>query len=136
MTKINLYAKYGSDRTKEQNGTPFYIDKETDTYIIVGRWTSRNIEHTKAQAEVTLKYADYPDGDREREEARTKVFAKYLVKGWNNIIDKDGNDLPFTTENAIALLLDLPDLVNEMVDFALNRTNYPIDSVEKATKNS
>ena len=136
MTKINLYAKYGSDRNKEQKGVPFYIDKESDTYILVGRWTARNVEHFKAQAEVTAKYADLPDGDRDREEARTKAFATHLVTGWNNIVDKDGNELPFTTENAIKLLLDLPDLVNEMVDFALNRANYPIDGIEKTTKNS
>ena len=134
MTKINLYAKYGSDRQKEKTGVPFYIDKDSDTYILVGRWCSRNVEHLKAQAEVSLRMADVDEN--EREEARTLVFAEHLITGWNNIVDKDGNDLPFSRENAVALLADLPDLVNELVNFSLDRANYGLDSVETATKNS
>lgn len=134
MTKINLYAKYGSDRQKEKTGVPFYIDKDSDTYILVGRWCARNVEHLKAQAEVSLRMADVDEN--EREEARTRVFAEHLITGWNNIVDKDGNDLPFSRENAVALLADLPDLVNELVNFSLDRENYDLDSVETATKNS
>ena len=134
MTKINLYAKYGSDHQKEKTGVPFYIDKDSDTYILVGRWCARNVEHLKAQAEVSLRMADVDEN--EREEARTRVFAEYLITGWNNIVDKDGNDLPFSRENAVALLADLPDLVNELVSFSLDRENYGLDSVETATKNS
>lgn len=134
MTKINLYAKYGSDRNKEQAGVPFYIDKDSDTYINVARWTVRNVEHTKAQAEVSLKMANASES--ELEEARSRVFIEHLVTGWNNIVDKDGNELPFSKENALALLGDLPDLVNELFTFSLNRENYGLDSVETVTKNS
>lgn len=133
MTTINLYAKYGSDTKKEKAGVPFYIDKDSDTYILVGRWCSRNVEHSKAQAEIGLKMADVDESGRE--EARTKAFVEHLITGWNNIVDKDGKDLPFSTDNAIALLSDLPDLVNELVNFSLDRTNYGLDGVETATKN-
>lgn len=133
MTKINLYTKYGSDRQKEKTGVPFYIDKESDTYILVARWCSRNVEHLKAQAEISLQMANVDEN--EREEARTRVFAEHLITGWNNIVDKNGNDLPFSPKTAVALLEDLPDLVNELVDFSLKRENYGLDSVELATKN-
>lgn len=134
MTKINLYAKYASDRQKEKTGVPFYIDKDSDTYILVGRWCARNVEHLKAQAEISLQMADVDES--EREEARIRVFAEHLITGWNNITDKDGNELPFSRENAVMLLSDLPDLANDLLNFALDRTNYGLDSVETATKNS
>lgn len=134
MTKINLYAKYGSDRQKEKAGVPFYIDKDSDTYINVARWTARNIEHTKAQAEVSLQMANA--NENELEEARMDVFARHLITGWNNIIDKEGNDLEFTPDNAVMLLKDLPDLAQILLSFSLDRENYGLDSVETATKNS
>lgn len=134
MTKIDLYAKYGSDRNKEQKGVPFYIDEETNTYITVARWTVRNVEHTKAQAELSLRMADASEADRE--DASMEIFVRHLITGWNNITDKDGNDLEFTPDNAVALIRDLPDLGNILLNFALKRENYGLDSVEKATKNS
>ncbi len=134
MTKINLYAKYGSDRQKEKVGVPFYIDKDSDTYINVARWTARNIEHTKAQAEVSLRMANVDEN--ELEEARMEVFARHLITGWNNITDKEGNDLEFTPDNAVMLLKDLPDLAQILLSFSLDRENYGLDSVETVTKNS
>lgn len=133
MTKINLYAKYGSDRQKEKTGVPFYIDKDSDTYINVARWTSRNLEFSKAQAEVTLQMADVDED--QREEARMRVFARHLITGWNNIIDKEGNDLPFSPDNAVMLLEDLPDLTQLLFNFSLDRANYGLDGFETATKN-
>lgn len=133
MTKINLYAKYGSDKTKEQKGVPFFIDKDSDTYISVARWTNRNIAHSKAQAELSKNLIGVDEVDAEN--ARKRVFIEHLVTGWNNITDKDGKDLPFTTENAIALLEDLPDLADELFAFSLQRENYAIDGVEEITKN-
>ena len=134
MTKINLYAKYGSDRQKEKTGVPFYIDKDSNTYINVARWTSRNLEFSKAQAEVTLQMADVDED--QREEARMRVFARHLITGWNNIIDKEGNDLPFSPDNAVMLLEDLPDLTQLLFNFSLDRANYGLDGFETATKNS
>lgn len=134
MTKINLYAKYGSDRQKEKAGVPFYIDKDSDTYIRVARWTSRNLEFSKAHAEMTLRMADADD--EQREEASMQLFIRHLITGWNNIIDKEGNDLPFSSDNAMMLLEDLPDLTQLLFNFSLDRTNYGLDGVETATKNS
>lgn len=135
MNKINLFAKYGSDLNKEVKGVPFYIDKDADCYILVGRWCSRNVEHNKAQAELSKKLVGVPE--LEAEQARKRVFVEHLVKGWNNVYDKDGNELPFTTENAATLLVaELPDLSDDLFTFSMNRENFGLDSVEKAVKNS
>lgn len=131
--KINLYTRYGSDTKKELEGVPFYIDKDSDTYIKVARWSGRNIEHFKAQAEVASKLAHATENEREK--ARVQVFIKHLITGWNNIIDRDGNDLEFSEENALALLSDLPDLVDELFAFSTNRSNYSLDGVETTVKN-
>lgn len=133
MTKINLYAKYGSDVQKEKNGVPFYIDKDSDTFIRVARWTTRNVEHFKAQAELAKELVGVPED--KAEEARKRVFVEHLVTGWNNIVDREGNELPFTTENALKVLCDLPDLIDELFQFSMDRDNYGLDGVELAVKN-
>ncbi len=61
---------------KKKLGVPFYIDKESDTYILVARWCSRNVEHLKAQAEISLQMANVDEN--EREEARTPCFRRTL----------------------------------------------------------
>lgn len=134
MTKFNIYAKYGSDSKKETNGVPFYVDKDSDTYILVARWSYRNVEHTKAQAELTLNAGSH--SEQELDEMRTELFVNHLIKGWNNIFDMDGNEIPYTKENALKLMADLPDLVNELIGFSLKRENYPIDKAEDTVKNS
>lgn len=131
--KFNIYSKYGSDRKKETNGVPFYVDKDSNTYILVARWSNRNVEHSKAQAELTLNAGSYDE--QELEQKRIEVFVNHLVKGWHNIFDIDGNEIPYSKENALKLMADLPDLVDELVGFALKRENYPIDTVEESVKN-
>ena len=131
--KFNVFTAYGSDKVKERAGVPFYLDKESDCYIRIARWCGRNVEHTKAQAELTKQIGALPQA--EQDEKRLEVFAEHLITGWNNITDADGNDLPFTTENAINLLKQLPDLADEVVGFCLDRNNYPLDRMDEVVKN-
>lgn len=133
MTKFNIYAKFGSDAKKEVEGVPFIVDAETNAHILIARWSGRNVAHALEQAELTKQNPD--KSVEELEPLRVKVFAKHLIKGWQGITDINGNELPFTTENAIKLLSDLPDLTDQLLNFSLTRSNYPLDGVEVVEKN-
>lgn len=133
MSKFNIYAKFGSDAKKEVQGMPFVVDEETNTHILVARWSNRNVAHTLEQAELTKKYPDL--SQEELEPLRTEIFAKHLIKGWQGICDINGEELSFSTENAIKLLQDLPDLAEQLLMFSLTRTNYPLDNIEVVEKN-
>lgn len=133
MSKFNIYAKFGSDAKKEVEGVPFVLDEETNAHILVARWSNRNVAHTLEQAELTKQHADKTS--EELEPLRVEVFAKHLIKGWQGVTDINGEELPFTTENAVKLLKDLPDLTEQLLTFSLTRTNYPLDGFEAVEKN-
>ena len=133
MTKFNLFEKYGSDTSKEIDGVPFYLDKDSDCYIIVARWCARNHEHAKAQAELTTRLLGASEWEIEK--ARYEVFAKHLVKGWNNVYGVDGKAIEFSPENAYKLFEAMPDLADDVVSFSVQRKNYPIDTLQAIAKN-
>lgn len=133
MTKFNIFAKYGSDTKKETQGVPFYLDAEKTAYIKVARWCNRNVEHSKEQAELAKEIG--VEVSETADNLRIEVFAKHLVKGWDGVTDADGVEIPFTTENAVSLLQQLPDLADELVGFSLRRENYPLDKLEATVKN-
>lgn len=127
---VNLFAKYAKDTNKEfVNGAKFYIDEDQDSYILVKRFTSRNKELAKAQAELAKELGDR--SDEQAEKARLELFIEHLIAGWNNIAGKDGKLLPFSIETAKELLLALPDLTDELVAFSLEGNNYKVDEIAK-----
>lgn len=129
---INILKKYGSDLSLEIKGAKFYLDEESDSYIVVSRVCTRNIDYVREQAELVSKL----DGADEMEiNVETgKVFIRHLVKGWNNIIDDNDEIIEFTTEKALEILLGAPELLTQLIDFALNRENY-ISREEDVVKN-
>lgn len=48
------------------------------------------------------------------DELTRQLFAETVVKGWENVQDEDGTDLPFTVENCVALFAKLPDLFTDV----------------------
>lgn len=127
---FNIYRKFAKDADKELvHGAKFIIDEETDCYIRVKRCVSRNKEWLKAQAELAKKLGDRDDDDSIF--LRHKSFIETNVTGWNNVADEKGELLPFTTDTAIKVLTDLPDLLDEIIAFSLDGDNYNIDDTVK-----
>lgn len=132
--QFNLFAVYGTDTLKEKNGVPFYLDKDSDCYISVARWCNRNVDYQREMADLNSKIQSL--NYEEQEQARVEVFTKHLIKGWNNITDQNGNPLEFNVENALKLFNLVPDLVDDLVGFSLNRKNYPLDSLKEDSENA
>jgi len=53
-----------------------------------------------------------------------ECFAEAVVLGWEGVTDRQGNPLPFTRENCVQLLLDLPDLFADLRTQATNLSNF------------
>lgn len=129
-TAVNIYGKYAKDQNLEMvEGAKFYIDKENDSYIRVLRLTGRNKGWLKANAELAKKSEQLTEDEMENE--RSKIFIKYFVVGWNNIADQNGNELAFSPNVAETVLMDLPDLFEELFTFAMNGDNYKVENVAK-----
>lgn len=53
-----------------------------------------------------------------------EVYAEAVILGWENVQDADGKDLPFTRENVIKVLTDLPDLYQDIREAAAKATLF------------
>ena len=54
-----------------------------------------------------------------------------MVLGWKGVTDRDGNELPFTKDNVVTLLTDLPDLFNELRNEATRQSNFRVTEIEE-----
>ena len=65
---------------------------------------------------------------KQRDEDR-EVFAKFVVKGWTGVLDVEGQEVPFSPEEAYEYLCALPDeLFDEVRLFAREYDNF-VDEV-------
>ena len=52
------------------------------------------------------------------------VFSRAVVLGWENVRGRDGKEIPFSAENCMKLLLDLPALFKDIQEQAELLANY------------
>ena len=44
-----------------------------------------------------------------------EIYAESVLVKWENVTDENGNELEFNKENAVKILLDLPDMFDRLV---------------------
>ncbi|MGQ0664604.1 MAG: hypothetical protein ACT4P2_13710 [Pseudomonadota bacterium] len=65
-----------------------------------------------------------------------EAYAEAVVRGWSGMTDADGHPLPFSRENAVQLLSDLPDLFRDVQEQASRIALFRRQSLEDSEKNS
>lgn len=65
------------------------------------------------------------------------AIAKHLLIGWRNIEDEKGNEIPYSSENALEFFNDpsLADLFTFVIDAAGENTSFAIEQQEEEVKN-
>lgn len=64
-----------------------------------------------------------------------EVFVETILKDWKDVHDRDGELLPFTTENAVRLLTELPNLFMALQHEAQKVSNFRKVNLEAAAGN-
>lgn len=64
----------------------------------------------------------------------TEAFARHVVKGWRNLYDREGKEIPYTVENAIKLM-EMRELRKELYPMAQEYATFLVSSLEKTAKN-
>lgn len=64
-----------------------------------------------------------------------EVYAESVVLGWENVEDEDGNELPFSVENAIKLFTDLPELFKDIQEQSGKMALFREEILEADSKN-
>lgn len=118
---MSLFDQFQTDQTKEIEGVPVKYAPNKDGTIptfYISRMGKANKRYSKMLDKVTKPYARQLQlGTLDAETADDLfqgVFAKTVLKGWENVRGKDGEELQFTPENALMLFKALPDLYEDL----------------------
>ena len=135
MTK-SVFAQYGSDESLETSGTWFTIN---EMRFKLARAGGSNIEFLKLVRKRTAPYKRaLAAGSIEEKFAREIIagcFAETVLLDWEGVYGDDEQAIPFSKETAKDLLAKLPNLFNELRDFADNWENFKAEDLEADRKN-
>lgn len=139
---MSLYQKSKTDVAKERDGVPLPYclnSKGEQITFMVAREGGRNLMYQKV-AEVIFKpyrrQIQHNQIDPEvLENLLAQVYAKAVVKGWENVEDEDENPLPYNEENVVKLLTDLPVVFDAIKEVARDYNNYLEESLDNDAKN-
>lgn len=130
----NIYDLYSTDLEKEVNGAPVKFGEAT--LYIASSNSSTNSKYAECVASFVEKNTkrQLAEKDDKREQLR-ELYAEAVLVGWENVKDKDGKDLPYSKQNALKLLTDLPRLFEEIITISSDINYYREEQREAAAKN-
>lgn len=83
-----------------------------------------NEENTKILEDLAIKMAD----------VECEAFARHIVKGWRNLYDREGKEIPYTVDNAIKLM-QMAELYRELYPLARQYATFLVSNLEATAKN-
>lgn len=63
-----------------------------------------------------------------------EAFARFILKGWRNLYDREGKEIPYSVDNAITLM-QMHDLYNELYPLARQYSTFLVSNLETTAKN-
>lgn len=134
----SIYSLFGTDKQKERDG--IIIDYGDGITFRVARMGDSNSAYMKHLRAVTKRYKHQIETDtlpvEKMQEIQLEAFVRYVLLGWENVLDETGQPIPFSEENAKKLMEDMPDLYKDLVSQASEFTNFLAQEREETAKNS
>lgn len=133
----SIYELFETDQTMEQQGV--VVDFGPYGRFKVARAAGSNIKYADAFRKYNKPYQKMlKRGTMPESLARqitAKIYAEAIVLDWEGVIGRDRKPIPFTKENVVKLMLDLPDLFTQIIAESLNAENFRREYVEEAAGN-
>ena len=135
---MSLYKKFGSDESIEKEGFLLSIwDEGVEVKFLIARAGGKNKAFLAAlqagMQPLARKYGNSVPDDM-AEKVLIETVATHVVKGWENVEDRDGEELPYSPENAALLLSELPELFSMIWAEAQNLANFQKEEAEEQGK--
>lgn len=118
-----LYQTFKTDSAVEKEGIVLAYGPNSKGLPIEIRVARAGGSNTKFKRILELKTRPYKrqiaaDSMPDEVDARimAEVYAEAVILGWENVESAEGNPLPFSKENCIKLLSDLPELFRDIRD--------------------
>lgn len=139
---MSLYRQYKSNPDAEKNGVVLTFgpnSKGNEIRIRVARNGGTNDRYLKAiERHLKPHRRAIQTETMDREVLSSKMlqaFADGCVLDWENVEDENCNDMPFTRENVVKLLTDLPDLYADVQEQSGKVSLFKQSLVETDTGN-
>jgi len=137
---MSLFDQYETSPTKEIDGVPVQFapnDDGTVPTFIIAATSKTNARYAKALDSATKPWRRNMDaiGNEKAESLYRDVFIKTVLKGWSNVQDRDGKDIPYSQQAAIDLFKRLPRLYDAIVDQAGSIEIFKEEAREGEAKN-
>ena len=141
---MSLYKQFATNTDKEIEGIEVQMteaeneDGSIPTFV-VSRMGKSNKRYSKALEAATRPYRRQIElgtmNNDKAEEIFMGVFVDTVLKGWKNVRDENGAELPFNKQNAVKLLTDLPDVYDRLQEEAKLSANFRDAALEEEVKN-
>lgn len=146
MSNNGLYANYATDKNLEVSGIFFEAgeikegDKVLPIRFRIARAGGANDAFAKALERESKPFKRAIQtktlSNKQANDIYLKAFIATVLLGWENVRDRQGQELAFTPENATTLLNDLPDLFNDLREAAGDAALFREDELEHDLGNS
>jgi hypothetical protein len=134
---MSLYNMYETDHDLEKGG--IILNYGEGVRIKIARAGGSNAVFVKTLEKATRPYRKQMESgtlsDDVANDLFIQVFAESVVKDWENVTDRDGNDLQFSVDNCVKLFKDLPDLFSDVRNAASDVSNFRVEELENDIKN-
>lgn len=150
-----LRNKYGTDKKKVSDGVWSVIDEyEKNDEQVKARVrlsfmsAATNKKFEKEVARLSKPYrrqiANNTIDPTTNRQITIKAFTRTIIKDWENVILEEGGEaLPFTEENVVMVMTELPELYDDLLQVASDRLVFGVEADdsdaeadEAAAKNS
>lgn len=138
----SLYKQFKVDGNKQKEGVEVKFAPNDDESIPTFRlsyMSLTNQRYTKILERESLPFKRVMDLKRLSAEQdnmiMVRTFCESILLGWDNIQDIEGKPFPFNFENAVKLMLDLPELFLALKQEASDVSKFRADELELAAKN-
>lgn len=139
---MSLYKQFETDRSIEKAGVILNYgpnSKGKDIEIRIARAGGANdtyLKRLEAKSKPHRRSIQHETIERVQLENIVKeVYAETVVIGWENVEDRDGNDMPYTKDNVLKLFADLPDLYADIQQQAQSAALFRLSIREADAKN-
>ena len=133
----SLYDMFETDDGLETKG--IIVDYGSAGKFLVARAGGSNTRYSKAvEALMRPHRRQFDLGTLDPEialEVAREVFATTIILSWEGVRNRERELIPFTKENCIMVLTDLPEVFMDLQDFSSKAANFLIADLEGDSKN-
>ena len=141
---MSLYKQFATNTDKEIEGIEVQMTEAENEdgsipIFVVSRMGKSNKRYSKALEAATRPYRRQIElgtmNNDKAEEIFMGVFVDTVLKGWKNVRDESGAELPFNKQSATKLFKDLPEVYERLQEEAKLSANFRDAALEEEVKN-